>query len=100
MFLQDRVNPSYYSTFVGDTVTFLCLSSSRVTWKFGSEALPNNAETIENMDENSYYLKIKCVKYINAGVYTCYGLKSPNLLFISYGMLAVNSKFGDFIVTD
>lgn len=62
------ITPSKATAYVGQTVSFICISDRRIQWFFNKGPMPKNA----NMDVLiNHQLKIENVQYDNAGIYTC-----------------------------
>ena len=72
----------------GDTVEFVCVSNSQVTWKFQNSNLPPHVVTgyIEELD--AYRMTISFVRRDNAGTYTCSSTQD-NILYETEGELTV-----------
>ena len=84
------VRPEHVRAYLGDTVMFLCSSSSSVRWKAQTGNMGNNWES-SIVQRNNYQLTITKIRNSNAGKYQCMSEKN-NVIYYGVGKLSIEGK--------
>lgn len=75
---------------VGETLKFICISTTRVQWNFEGNSLPPNAVATTSTFNN--ILTIRIVRTENEGIYSCSGLDEHSKKFEENAKLTVAGK--------
>ena len=65
--------PKVFTSHLGATVNYMCISDVPPKWFYEGGALPANVDIYRLKQYRQYWLRINDVDMFNAGEYTCHG---------------------------